>query len=71
METTAKTNQALACIFFPIANLRQLCQNMEGVLSFFVIPVISRKNLIPLSLWKLLDLQVVVPSPSLIQVGTF
>ncbi len=59
--------QALARIFLPIANLRQLFQKIEGVLSFFVIPVSSRKILISLSLWKLLDLQVVAPPSGLTQ----
>jgi CheY-like chemotaxis protein len=54
-----------------LASLRQLCQNYDDDLSFFVIQSVQVRTLIPLSYWKLLDLQVVVLPPSLIQVGTF
>jgi hypothetical protein len=66
-QARVRSSQALARIFLPIANFRQLCRKIEGVLPFFVIPVSSRKILISLSLWKLLDLQVVAPPSGLTQ----
>ena len=53
------------------ANLRGFCQNIDCVLSLFVIVSAQEGSILIPFLRKLLNLKLIVPSPSLIQIGTF